>query len=192
MVCPARDADHVTTSFINDIHSRMPSLCGERVVYSSRPLVPINALQTVPQLTARPNTMPPPTPQRGVAYPTSLIEHILPGNRPPPHVATPTNTDDATVPSYSAASHVNKATPTIVSMVTTSRPQFISTVKTPTYKATSTKRPLSTKPHPQSKRPCNHDDTTRLVPSITQPNTGDPTIHTMTSSAKPSNVHLLV
>ena len=177
VVCPARDADHVTTSFINDIHSRMPSLCGDRVVYSSRPLIPINALQTVPQLTARPNTNPPPTHQGGVAHPISLIEHILPGNPPPPSVTTPTNTDDATVPSYTATPLVNKATPTIVSMATTSKPQFISTVKTSTYKATPTKRPLSTKPHPLPKRPCsNHDDTTRLVPSLTEPIITDPTI----------------
>ncbi len=61
LICPSRDVDQLTANFINDIHSRMPSLCGQQITFSKKPLTVLNVLQPVPLLsngTQYPNTKP--------------------------------------------------------------------------------------------------------------------------------------
>lgn len=58
IVCPSKDTDQLTTCFINDIHSRLPSLCGQQIKYSKKPVISSNTLLPVQQIRAHPNTKP--------------------------------------------------------------------------------------------------------------------------------------
>ena len=59
-VCPSRYVDEITNSFIADIHTRMPSFCGQQIKFSDKALTPLAILQPVPYIQAQPNTKPAP------------------------------------------------------------------------------------------------------------------------------------
>ena len=46
LACPSRDSDAVASAFIEDLHSRMPSVCGEMVKFSSKALAPLAELNS--------------------------------------------------------------------------------------------------------------------------------------------------
>ena len=57
-VSSSRDASAVASSFIADVHARMPSLCGEPIRYSSKALTPFTHLQPATRTSAYPNVRP--------------------------------------------------------------------------------------------------------------------------------------
>ena len=54
----SRDTTAVAASFISDVHSRMPVLCGEAIRYSSKALVPSTSLQSATRTLSYPNVRP--------------------------------------------------------------------------------------------------------------------------------------
>ena len=79
---PSREADAVTAAFIDDIHSRLPALCGTALRYSSKAFTPTVGLQPVTAIgvettsravNLKPGTrLPKPTPKINLRYyPTS-------------------------------------------------------------------------------------------------------------------------
>ena len=71
----SRDSRFIASSFITDLHSRMPTLCGEPARYSSKALTPLALLQTAATPTNYPNIRAVPGPSRpasAAATPTSL------------------------------------------------------------------------------------------------------------------------
>ena len=70
----SRDSRGVAGSFVADLHSRMPSLCGEPIRYSSKALTPLAHLLPAATPTAYPNIRATPGPSRSscLTTPTSL------------------------------------------------------------------------------------------------------------------------
>ena len=112
VVCLSKDSDLITANLINDIHSRMPSLCGERIQFSKKPLAPSTVLHTVPTVlpgSTHPNTRPIviATPRKSLLLGRPNLpslkgessSQMVPNGKEPvaPPLPTP---DDALVPSY--------------------------------------------------------------------------------------------
>lgn len=54
---PSKDIDAVVLSFISDVHSRMPCLCGNSIRFSNKPLIPYAVLRPVNSISShQPNT----------------------------------------------------------------------------------------------------------------------------------------
>ena len=76
MVPGSRNSHTVACSFISDLHSRMPSLCGEAIRYSSKSLSPFPLLHSAASPAgAYPNLRPTPGPSHLSSVRRSLISH---------------------------------------------------------------------------------------------------------------------
>ena len=53
---------------MNDVHGRMPSICGQQIKFTNKPLTPLTVLQTVPQIGNMPNTRPAPVVRPSLHY----------------------------------------------------------------------------------------------------------------------------
>ena len=78
ITCSSRHSLPTAESFINDIHSRMPTLCGEPIRYSNKPLQPTLGLCTVNELRTRPNTASMAVPLRVASCDVKLGHPVMP------------------------------------------------------------------------------------------------------------------
>ena len=60
LVFPSKDTEVVASSFVADLHARMPSICGEPLRYSSKALMPFAQLHSATSYTALCNAKPAP------------------------------------------------------------------------------------------------------------------------------------
>ena len=57
---PSKDTDSIVMSFISDVHSRMPYLCGSSIKFIDKPLIPHAVLQPSNAINHLPNARPVP------------------------------------------------------------------------------------------------------------------------------------
>lgn len=46
VIAPSRNSDAIALLFVNDLHNRMPYVCGSNITYSSKPVIPFASLQS--------------------------------------------------------------------------------------------------------------------------------------------------
>lgn len=57
---PSKDTDSIVMSFISDVHSRMPYLCGSSIKFIDKPLIPYAVLLSSNAINHLPNARPVP------------------------------------------------------------------------------------------------------------------------------------
>ena len=116
-MCPSRDVDQLTANFINDIHNRMPSLCGQQITFSKKPLTVSNVLQPVTRIGPQPNTKPVLVSRPGIKpvlgrpnLPPIIRGHTQSQTVPDGRNAIPQPLcNDTAVPSYSPHNSINSS-----------------------------------------------------------------------------------